>query len=359
MPTINVSTIKESGGDYSSVGAWESAKQGNMVTADTIEKGEISGTWTSPEGEINFNGWTCDATRYAWVHQTLTQTKLDTTKHYFNRTSNPTNVGLVHFNAINGQFQKFRLTGIQARLNNNATGSKGAYGSNASGTYPFTVIMEGCIGVLDASNGAATYCALWLIGSVQMINCVGYAVNGIATKWTKGFGWVDAKEYNPTVENVIYHCTCVGFGDNSSSSGIYAHDAVDGDDLFAKNCVVQDMTGAGKCYDELDVNSWNSSSRNCLADDTNVPANGSGHLSSKNLTFEDAANQDYRLADTDTDALEAGVDLRSDAEYAVTVDFFGNDRSWTATPDLGAHQLTQPAPTLATGFALRIGIGLY
>jgi hypothetical protein len=344
MATIVSTTIKEADGDYSSVGAWESGQQGNLVAADEIRKGVISGVWTSAESEVTFNGWTCDATRYAWVTQGyLTQTALDTTKHYFNVDGNPTLNGLVHVTGY-AQLQKFVFEGLQARIQNCTTGSKGVFAT--AGTGVVDVILSGCIGIVDGGTSDAIYTGLWLYGSVRVINSICYHINAGAF-WARGWGWVDAAEYNPTIENCLYHCTSYGYQDSSpEGAGYYVHDA---DDLvIAKNCV---STGhAGDAYYEGGADRWHTDSRNCLADDANVPDQGSGHLASKTITYVNAGARDLRLAATDTDAMEAGADLSADTEFAnmpatvgVHVDFFGNDRTWTSTPDVGAHQYTTAA----------------
>jgi hypothetical protein len=334
MPTTNTSTIKESGGDYSSVAAWESAKQGNMVTADTIEKAVISGVWTAAEGEINFTGWTCDATRYAWVQQVLTEPKLDTTKHYFSKTGDPAQVGTVHVHTT-ANLQKFVLEGVQAVLKDASAGSNGAFGTNtAIAGQDIILILDKCVGVLDGNGADAVYCGLFLAGSVQARNCVTYLINDPSTNWCKGFGWVDAAEYNPTVENVCYNCTSSGFRGNARlAAGFYAH--VANDNVIFKNCIAQDCTGWG--YDYNTAAAYSSESRNCLSHDANVPAQGSGHLASKTLTFEDEANEDFRLADSDIDAIDAGIDMDADADLVVVEDFFATARV-AGEYDLGYHE---------------------
>lgn len=64
MATTVTHTIAASGGDYSTVAAWESAQQGDLVTADEIRVGEVTGTVTEPDSSIAFSGWTTDSTRY-------------------------------------------------------------------------------------------------------------------------------------------------------------------------------------------------------------------------------------------------------------------------------------------------------
>ena len=326
-----------------------------MVSLDEIHEGVISGAWTAAETQMQFTGWTCDATRYGKVTQGyLTQSALDTTKHRF-VDSSATTAGVCHFHAW-GNFQKFVFQGLQAVYTGSAS-SRGAFGSSGIGNLD--VVLSGCIGIIDGVTADAIYCGLFLTGTIRAINCFSYHKN-IGAFWARAFGWVDAGEYNPTVNSCLYYCTAYGFGDDSEAGGFYVHAA--NDDMYAKNCVSQ--ANLGDDYKDGGAGRWNAASRNCLSGDATVPDAGTGHLASKTLTFEDAENFDLRLNSGDTDALEAGVDLVADGEFSdhpelLDVDFFGNDRTWTETPDLGAHQLTTEALVSGrstTGITVGIGI---
>src|SRR3972149_540355 len=61
MPTHETSTIKPSGGDYTTLSAWEAAKQGDLVTADQIQQAECYNM--SDTTAVVVDGWTTDATR--------------------------------------------------------------------------------------------------------------------------------------------------------------------------------------------------------------------------------------------------------------------------------------------------------
>src|SRR3990170_1219772 len=62
MATTVTKTIKSSGGDYTSLSAWEAGQQGNLVTADQIQVAECYSMLDTSICVIN--GWTTDATRY-------------------------------------------------------------------------------------------------------------------------------------------------------------------------------------------------------------------------------------------------------------------------------------------------------
>jgi len=69
MPTTSIKSIRSSGGDYTTITAWESAQQGDLVAADEVRVAECYNDWgTSGLADyLDFNGWTTDSTRYAII----------------------------------------------------------------------------------------------------------------------------------------------------------------------------------------------------------------------------------------------------------------------------------------------------
>ena len=68
MATTVTKTIRASGGDYTTVSAWEAGRQAanaNLVTADVIEVGECYDDWeTGLANTCTISGFTADSTRY-------------------------------------------------------------------------------------------------------------------------------------------------------------------------------------------------------------------------------------------------------------------------------------------------------
>ena len=62
MATEVIKTVKSSGGDYTSLSAWEAGQQGNLVTADEIRTAECYSFQDTTA--VTIVGWTTDATRY-------------------------------------------------------------------------------------------------------------------------------------------------------------------------------------------------------------------------------------------------------------------------------------------------------
>jgi hypothetical protein len=71
MPTTVTKIVDTGGtGDYSSLAAWEAARQGNLISSDTIEKALCKCTKGAADtgGQLLFSGWTVDGTRYPMVY---------------------------------------------------------------------------------------------------------------------------------------------------------------------------------------------------------------------------------------------------------------------------------------------------
>ena len=77
-------------------------------------------------------------------------------------------------------------------------------------------------------------------------------------------------------------------------------------------------------------------------DDTSAHTHWSNVQMNTTLTFEDAANGDYRLAETDTEAIEQGADLSTNADAPVTYDKIGVSRPQGAAFDIGAFEYAAP-----------------
>ena len=54
---------------YTSLSAWEAARQRDLVAANQIEVARIEGTWTNADtAPLSISGWTTDATRYIRIY---------------------------------------------------------------------------------------------------------------------------------------------------------------------------------------------------------------------------------------------------------------------------------------------------
>ena len=66
MPTEVVHTIRASGGDYTSLSAWQTAQKRDLVADDEIAVAECYDDWTGNglSEDILIDGWTTDSTRH-------------------------------------------------------------------------------------------------------------------------------------------------------------------------------------------------------------------------------------------------------------------------------------------------------
>lgn len=68
MATEVISTIRSSGGDYTSLSSWEAGEQGDLVSLDEIHTAECYNDWPSGLNDIlTIDGSTTDSTRYMRV----------------------------------------------------------------------------------------------------------------------------------------------------------------------------------------------------------------------------------------------------------------------------------------------------
>jgi hypothetical protein len=68
MPTEVVSAIRSSGGDYTSLSAWEAGEQRDLVAGDEVAVAECYADWPSGlSNDFSMGGWTMDDTRYCKI----------------------------------------------------------------------------------------------------------------------------------------------------------------------------------------------------------------------------------------------------------------------------------------------------
>src|SRR3990167_873473 len=117
MATIVTSTIKPSGGDYTSLSAWEAAKQSDIVTADQIQQAECYSM--SDTTAVVIDGWTTDATRYIKVYTPISERhdgKWNTGKYRLDETTG---------SGIKNNENYVRIDGIQIKVTRSAGSATG------------------------------------------------------------------------------------------------------------------------------------------------------------------------------------------------------------------------------------------
>lgn len=316
MPTEVVHTIKTSGGDYTSLSAWESAQQRDLVAADEIAVAECyAGDFTD---NVAIAGWTTDATRYVEI-----------------RAASGEEHGGLHtagFRITNGSFDVIRPATGYIRI-------RGVVILPTSNQYGIVgqadlveLLVDSCVihgggtstGVGISPGVAAT--------TAKLFNNIIFGFKGAST----GYGLRDGSKTGSTTHaynNTIIDCRfCIV---RLSTT------------LRPKNNVTQDP-GSG-CFTGTMTNSEKN-----ISSDATSPETGLRNIS---LTFEDKTNKDYHLASGDSAAQGAGVDLSADANIAFDYDIDGDTRP-SADWDIGADQFVAPpaAGGVPSGLTL-LGVG--
>jgi hypothetical protein len=317
-----IKTIKPSGGDYTSLSAWEAGEQGDLVAADQIRTAECYSM--SDTAAVMIDGWTTDAARYIRIYTPAAERhggKWDSAKYRIERTLTANGQS-----AIDNREDYVRIDGLQVLLdfnNGNWTG--------ASGIYVYWSI--------NPSN------------DIRISRNIIRASN--QTTWSKGAG-INLNDADAVVriwDNVIYDfkSTNVSYGKNGilatacASAYVYNNTVQNCTEGFArtagavvvKNNIAQDCTdGFAGVFDG--ASDYNLSD---LASD----APGANSRNSTVVTFADKANDDFHLASGDTAAKDFGTDLSGDAYLSFSDDIDVQTRS--GTWDIGADEYVSSGNT--------------
>lgn len=300
MATEVISTIRASGGDYSSISAW-SAGEARVATENDIPVGEMYHDWpTGLVDSTNFSGWGGTGQFRAELraapghrHSGRPRDELGEYTGAAVRHTSATTVLQVGSGGV-------RITGLI--VENQSASTFGRYAIRMQSTDG---IADGCIGI--AVSGAQGY-AVTLGLNTAAINCV-----GIGT----GLGiWADG--------GAVLNCT--GWCDDGGLGAILGTSP-------RINCIA--ARGG--------FESASGTVENCATTDTSLPA-GNGNRNSQAFSFEDADSWDFRLSPDDTGALGHGQDLSNHPSYPFAHDILGNPR--TAPWDIGAFAFVDDGPGL-------------
>ena len=305
MATVVTKTVQASGGDYSSLSAWEAGEQGDLVTADEIRQAECSAF--SDTTMVVIDGSTTDSTRYLRVYPAAgAEARM------------PWSTSAYRVEAVGSVFHVkdgfTRIERIQIRTTSAATSSAIVFSwyAGASGSRALGVVARGNNADASAfhvgffSNGADT-------GTVYMVNCVAYDM-GTGHAVSNGYRLTQSTD-TWYVYNCTAHTCATGF---LQSAGTFV----------AKNCLAAACTdGFGGTFDA--ASDYNASD---LASD----APGANSRNSQTFTFAAEAGDDFHLAGTDAGAKNFGTDLSGDSAFPFSTDFDGVTRS--GTWDIGADE---------------------
>ena len=381
-----VATVMQTGGDYSSISAWESGMQTDLTSTGTMVYG---GTRTDTISD-NAPLYLCRSGVYqsingTTVHATATQILVESISDrnsflsgdvwYTNNTCNSANYfttsdggnPAIAVAKIDGEWTiddarvtidgwktgsqnyiKIYTTGI-ARHQGKWNDEK--YRIVVSNTWPtgissyeeYTEIEGLQIAMINPTSGSSEGIRIGANNQAISSNLIRGVMMGLAS--SKGIA-----SLRPDLSNLyIYNNIVYGFGklsDEMIGTGIhvpyvpayvYNNTVVDcGYGFFGANSVpIAKNNIAYNNYDNY-YYGFDADSTNNLSGPTQTDAPGSNPRNGVSVVFADEANDDFHLAQSDTGAKNVGADLSADANFPFSTDIDGSTR--TGTWDIGADE---------------------
>lgn len=295
-------TVKSSGGDYTTLSAWESDKQGDLVTAtegETVTCFDLEDTTA-----VVMGGWTSDATYYPTIQADGDHGGKWSTSVYRLSTS-----GLTFKGESGCGFM--RVYGIQ--FSTSAAGSSSTRLDAYDATQP--ILFDKCIA--KCTHGTPTGSAgffSWQSTTVNYVNCLAY-------DHYDGFNQQDdtASAVKRFLNCGAHNCTRYGFYSITAAP-----------DSQALNCWAQSSGTADF------AGTWDTGTSYNASEDSSKPGTNGQEGA---ISFLDEANDDFHLAASgaDTVAQDNGTDLSSYTDHAFSDDIDGDTRTfWSIGPDDGS-----------------------
>ncbi|MCP4126926.1 MAG: hypothetical protein GY753_07680 [Gammaproteobacteria bacterium] len=302
MATEVVKTIRSSGGDYTSLSAWESGEQTDLVSADEIAVAECYDDWPSGlNNSVDISGWTTDATRRIIIRTPASERHDGTPQSGFH-----VKPSLGYGRAVWLRTPYVTLEGIEVE-------NTGAGGEAIGVFYSAGIIIDSCI-IKAVDQGIKRVADTTIVRNTLIYDC-DEAIT------------ISESSRSYTCENVtIANCTQGFHGDG---------------DQVLKNCV------AYGCTTNFDGTFSASSTNNASSDYSGDAPPGSNPYTSDVVSgdFEDAANDDYHLA-SGSGLIDQGADLSG----SFTTDVDGDTRS--GTWDIGFDEYAGSSGVTGTGTLL-------
>ena len=342
MATVT-NTIAQTGGDYTSIQAWENAT--NLNSNADIWKGVISDNNAYDEAVAVDQDGASDSS-YVWLD-------VDSS----NRHSGQPGTGHARLapdtasgHAITCTANRFRVSGLEIKLESPGTSDEGLRFSNAD-----RVLIEQCIlwttsttsdcdGVFTNDDGHCTIINSLIFGfprgccTTQLSNATArFEIVGSTLLKAGQSGESEGAAYNvdhtstmTAISNIVLYNSI--FGNKSTSSASYSlNESHDEENINVSGSNVACLDAPFTGYDIYDGCSTNS--LESIATGDNFTSYGS--------TTAAAATDDFTVKDASADIYQAGLAVGSisltDTRGDLTVDIIGTARK--GTPDIGAFEL--------------------
>ena len=369
MPATRTSTVKSSGGDYTTLAAWESAEQGVLTAAWGVAVSGVVGTYTAGE-TLNFTGSGATATFRTLVGGAMRFEVLTGTPAAADVITGVTSLATSTLDSVTYNDGEVRQAECHAMTDTTnvdisgattdatryrrvyaAPGAEAGMPWRASGAYILTTTGASCLSPsesyarverlqLQSTHTGPRVLNFTATASVAERRAVGCHIRAPNNTATNG-----ALCSTPAAGNVAYAINCVidgGAGTavvTNSGSGrltyLYNCLVYRGNDGFAvngdpvvKNCLAINCT--------TDFSGTNTAaSTNNASEDATAP--GAVALPERTFSLIDSAGGNYRLAINDVGARNVGADLSRDTVFPFNTDFDGKVRG-PAGWDVGPFQ---------------------
>ena len=337
MPTTVVKTIG-SGGDYSTLQAWEDASPANLVTSDQVWEGQIisaATAFTTPAEILIFAGGTTDSTRYKHLTTAAGASFIDHATVQSNE---------LRFNASNGasiscadnyssgikvEDNYTRLSKLQI-AGSNGNSSRSTVLSPATNLWIEKCLIEGTVGPVVTMNGA---------------NCK--MTNTLVVKRAAGDNIVSGQ-----TSLSLWNCTLVKPSDLGAVTDGLKITYASGTST-TQNCAIFGATNAAVSNGTLTHTNGRTDDASPPTGFTQITYNTTTGSGFQNITD---ATRDFRIKDT-----SAMVDVGTTDSTNAATDIVGTARPEGSAYDIGAWEYKSasgPVTVGATGSAVTPGDGI-
>jgi len=323
MPTTVTKTVKSSGGDYSSLLAWEAGEQGDLVAADEIRQAECY-AFFDDGGDAVMSGWTLDATRYPRIFVAAGNQHDGTRGTGYRRRI----VGFGHNIDVLQDF--LRVEGVAIESDNDGGALNwGDRGFHIDCGASSDIRISKCYHTVGLTNDNSLVRAFNSTSGVKIWNCMSGPPDLTTASRLQKIDIASSGTF------YIYNNTIVGHDLGAFESCITRSSGTP--TMVMKNNIADrgaspDANAAAYLLTSVTT----TGSTNNLSDDATAP--GANQLHNKEPVYVDETNGDLHIGASDAVCRDVGADLSADANIAFSDDIDGTSRPQGSAWDVGAHE---------------------